>query len=724
MGSRAFSVIGATLLLAATGGSPSSNIGDESGLLPPVCATSPAAPPLAQGRSFGLIRARDELAAREYWASGEPGSLQAPNRAHDLRTWFEPTGIRVHDRSPQSRRLLGVSLARMGRAETALAEVPPGVVSSERERVEIRRAGLVEWYRNSPDGLEQGFDLQTRPGGRGSLVLELAILGAAASVKDDAVVFRSETGRRLSYGRIEARDVAGKAMMARLEAPDPQRVRLVVDDSDAEYPLAIDPLLTEGEDARIETDQAGANLGISVAGAGDVNGDGYDDVIVGAYKFDAGEADEGAAFVYLGSPTGIANGGAPASMIQSNQAGAWLGSVASAGDVNGDGYDDVIVGAQRYADGEINEGAAFVFLGSRRGIVASGDPTNADATLESNQVNAYFGGSVASAGDVNGDGYDDVIVGANGYEDRASETDEGAAFIFLGSRHGIVAHGDPTTADTRLETNQLGGNLIAVASAGDVNGDGYDDVIVGANAYDAPDTNEGAAFVFLGSRAGIADGNPLTADARFESNQARSFFGSSVAAGDFNGGGYSDVAIGGGNYDAPDANEGAVFVFLGSRAGLRDGDPATADAVFQSDQPGAFFASVAAGDFAGDDADDLIIGAHTYDDGELNEGAVFLFLGSHDGLASGNPATAAARLEVNQQGADFGAAVASAGDVNGDGSDDVIVGAGNYDDGELNEGAAFVYLGEPRHACHGGRRPHHRHGHRGPHERDGLLRGH
>ena len=657
MGSRAFSVIGATLLLAATGGSPSSNIGDESGLLPPVCATSPAAPPLAQGRSFGLIRARDELAAREYWASGEPGSLQAPNRAHDLRTWFEPTGIRVHDRSPQSRRLLGVSLARMGRAETALAEVPPGVVSSERERVEIRRAGLVEWYRNSPDGLEQGFDLQTRPGGRGSLVLELAILGAAASVKDDAVVFRSETGRRLSYGRIEARDVAGKAMMARLEAPDPQRVRLVVDDSDAEYPLAIDPLLTEGEDARIETDQAGANLGISVAGAGDVNGDGYDDVIVGAYKFDAGEADEGAAFVYLGSPTGIANGGAPASMIQSNQAGAWLGSVASAGDVNGDGYDDVIVGAQRYAD-------------------------------------------------------------------RASETDEGAAFIFLGSRHGIVAYGDPTTADTRLETNQLGGNLTAVASAGDVNGDGYDDVIVGANAYDAPDTNEGAAFVFLGSRAGIADGNPLTADARFESNQARSFFGSSVAAGDFDGDGYSDVAIGGGNYDAPDANEGAVFVFLGSRAGLRDGNPATADAVFQSDQPGAFFASVAAGDFAGDDADDLIIGAHTYDDGELNEGVVFLFLGSHDGLASGNPATAAARLEVNQQGADFGAAVASAGDVNGDGSDDVIVGAGNYDDGELNEGAAFVYLGEPRHACHGGRRPHHRHGHRGPHERDGLLRGH
>ncbi|HVN37628.1 MAG TPA: integrin alpha [Myxococcota bacterium] len=624
----------------------------------------------------------------------------------------------MDDRSLQSRRLLGVSLARMGRAEVPLAEIQPGVVSSERERVEIRRAGLVEWYRNSSDGLEQGFDLETRPGGRGSLVLELAILDAAASVEDDAVVFRSETGRRLSYGRIEARDAAGKVVVARLEAPDPQRVRLVVDDSEAAYPLTIDPLLTASEDARIETNQAGANLGISVAGAGDVNGDGYDDVIVGAYKFDAGETDEGAAFVYLGSCTGIS--GAPASMIQSNQAGAWLGSVASAGDVNGDGYDDVIVGAQKYADGEIAEGAAFVFLGSRHGIVARGDPTNADATLESNQANAYFGGSVASAGDVNGDGYDDVIVGANGYEDRVSETDEGAAFIFLGSRHGIVAHGDPTTADTRLETNQLGGNLTAVASAGDVNGDGYDDVIVGANAYDAPDTNEGAAFVFLGSRGGIADGNPMTADARFESNQARSFFGSSVASGDFNGDGYSDVAIGGGNYDAPDANEGAVFVFLGSRAGLRDGNPATADAVFQSDQPGAFFASVAAGDFGGDASDDLIIGAHTYDDGELNEGAAFLFLGSRHGLASGNPATAAARLEVNQQGADFGAAVASAGDVNGDGSDDVIVGAGNYDDGELNEGAAFVYLGEHRHACHGTRPPHHRHGHRVPHERDGV----
>ena len=118
--------------------------------------------------------------------------------------------------------------------------------------------------------------------------------------------------------------------------------------------MTIDPLLTAVADATFEPNQDGAWLGYSVAGAGDVNGDGYGDVIVGAMKYDAGEADEGAAFVFHGSPVGIANGNpaTASATLQSNQSFASFGaSVAGAGDVNGDGYADVIVGADAYDAG-------------------------------------------------------------------------------------------------------------------------------------------------------------------------------------------------------------------------------------------------------------------------------------------------------------------------------------------------------------------------------------
>jgi hypothetical protein len=153
-------------------------------------------------------------------------------------------------------------------------------------------------------------------------------------------------------------------------------------------------------------------------------------VIVGVKAYDAGQIDEGAAFVFLGSASGIANGtpATASAQLESDQAGALLGgSVAGAGDVDGDGYADVIVGAASYDNGPADEGAAFVFLGSASGV-ANGTPATASAQLESDQGGALFGGSVAGAGDVNGDGFADLIVGAASYD--AGQVDEGAAFVF------------------------------------------------------------------------------------------------------------------------------------------------------------------------------------------------------------------------------------------------------------------------------------------------------
>jgi len=656
-----------------------------------------AAAPDGSSESW-LARAQRSIAEREYHASRNRLGLQAPNRAHGLRTYFEPTGIRVEDRTrPGSQTLLSLAVAGVGRGEM-LAAVAPGEIASEGGRVESRHRGLLEWYENSPAGLEQGFTFEERPVGSGPLAIELRVGVASPSLQGDDVSFATPGGRRLRYGALRARDASGRALVAQIALAGPDRLRLEVDDAGAVYPVVLDPLLTGLWDTTLVSDQSGSEFGFDVAGAGDVNGDGYADVIVGAQFYDAGQPGEGAAFVFLGGAGGVADGGpaTAAAQLVSSQAYAALGSsVAGAGDVNGDGYDDVIVGAYRYDAGQPLEGAAFVFLGSASGI-ADGNPSRAAAQLESDQSASEFGFAVAGAGDVNGDGYADVIVGAHFYS--AGQASEGAAFVFLGGAGG-VASGSPATAAAQLESNQAGAALgVSVAGAGDVNGDGYADVVVGANLYDAGQSNEGAAFVFLGSAAGIAGSDPSTASAQLESDQADANLGISVAgAGDVNGDGYADVLVGADFYDAGQSDEGAAFVFLGSAAGVPSGSPATASAQLESDQADARFgASVAGtGDVNGDGYADVVVGAPLYEEYETDEGAALVFLGSAAGVASGNPAMATAVLVSSQSGAGFGASVAGAGDVNGDGYADVLVGAPS--EGTGSQGAAFVFLG----AAHG-----------------------
>jgi hypothetical protein len=341
--------------------------------------------------------------------------------------------------------------------------------------------------------------------------------------------------------------------------------------------------------------------------------------------------------------------------------------------VNGDGYGDVIVGAFLYDNGETDEGQAFVYHGS-----ASGLSTTPDWTAESDQINAQFGACVSSAGDVNGDGYGDVIVGALYYDN--GETDEGRAFVYHGSASGLS-----TTPDWTAESDQAGAHLgFAVSSAGDVNGDGYDDVIAGAFNYDNGEANEGGAFVYHGSALGLSATPAWTA----ESDQAGADFGYSVSsAGDVNGDGYGDVIVGAFLYDNGEANEGRAFVYHGSALGLS----ATPAWMVESDQVGANFGRFVsdAGDVNGDGYGDVIVGAFLYDNPESNEGRAYVYHGNGFGLST----TPAWTAESDQASGNFGYSVSSAGDVNGDGWSDVIVGAYGYDNGESNEGRAYVYLG-------------------------------
>jgi len=263
--------------------------------------------------------------------------------------------------------------------------------------------------------------------------------------------------------------------------------------------------LGEGQsaDMTIAAKTASDYVGVSVASAGDLNGDGLDDIIVGADGYDA-------VYIIFGSTSlsGTTDLGAVGSAdvtIIGKAAGDLMGlSVSGAGDVNGDGFDDFMLEAYGNDDAGNVAGAAYVFFGSATlsGTKRLGAGESADVTILGKLAVDFLGKSVSGAGDVNGDGFDDFMVGALGNDDGgASYT--GAAYIFFGASDlsGTKSLGAGQSADVTMlgkaSNDKLG---TSVSGAGDVNGDGFDDVIVGAyQNNDGGTDDEGAAYIFFGA---------------------------------------------------------------------------------------------------------------------------------------------------------------------------------------------------------------------------------
>ncbi|MBD3219997.1 T9SS type A sorting domain-containing protein [bacterium] len=429
-----------------------------------------------------------------------------------------------------------------------------------------------------------------------------------------------------------------------------------------------------------EPNQAGASYGFMVASAGDVNADGFDDVLVGAPFYDNGQVDEGVVFLFLGGNTGLL--WVPVWWAESNQADARLGTdVASAGDVNGDGLCDVIVGAPRYATGG-DQGAAFAWYSADGGI-PSGTPANADWSYHAGQPLSSLGAAVDCAGDVNGDGYADVIVGSGHYDN--GQLDEGAAFVFHGSAGGLEADW-AWFHDTDKVNSGYG---LAVAGAGDVNGDGFSDVLVGAPFYGHPEVAEGLAFLYLGSADGVLPGAPWW---YAQSDQVGAYLGFGVdGAGDIDGDGHGDVIIGAPGWNGIATDVGAAMIWYGGPTPPPVGAPDNADRMWAWLIGDARFGhSVAsAGDVNADGYGDIVIGCPRNDATYTEEGFAMVYLGSADGLESDVDWL----VTGPSAGAHFGQSVASAGDVDGDGFSDLIVGAPGYGGGQSEEGRAFLYHG-------------------------------
>ncbi|MBN1657397.1 MAG: FG-GAP repeat protein [Anaerolineae bacterium] len=415
-------------------------------------------------------------------------------------------------------------------------------------------------------------------------------------------------------------------------------------------------------------------MGYAVGSAGDLNGDGHGDVAVGAPKDRLALDKEGVVSVFYGRSQGLP--GTPDWQIGSGQSGSGFGAaVAGAGDVNGDGYDDLLIGAPEFKYDGNTKGAVYLFLGSSTGLEA--EP---NWFTIGDQKDGRYGAAVAGAGDVNGDGYDDWLVGAPQQSCADLGENHGVVYLFLGGVEPI----DPAPYWEYRGDCPVALAGTSVAGAGDVNGDGYDDIAAGAPGYTGDLLREGAVLLFLGSDTGPGP----TPDWHAVGGQEDARMGTSVTgAGDVDGDALDDLLAGAPHYDTAHDDTGAAFLFYG-RDPVPVGSPALLSPPLSS---GSLFGCAVAGggDLDGDGYDDVIVGACYATMDQRQEGAVFAFYGSREGVSS----SSGWHAEGDKADTEFGYASALVTGIRGEGVGSVIVGAPGYRLHTDPEGCAVGFYG-------------------------------
>ncbi|MBD2518833.1 FG-GAP repeat protein [Nostoc sp. FACHB-973] len=401
---------------------------------------------------------------------------------------------------------------------------------------------------------------------------------------------------------------------------------------------------------------ANDNSGISVSSAGDINGDGFDDLLIGAKRADPNGSDSGQSYVVFGKSTGFSAAlnlstlnGSNGFKINGILAGDQLGvSVSSAGDVNGDGFDDLIIGASFADPNGLSSGQSYLVFGKSTGFSQTLDLSTFNGS-NGFKINGILAGDnsgnfVSSAGDVNGDGFDDLIIGARRADPNGS--DSGQSYVVFGSSSGFSAtlnlstlNGSNGFAINGIALGDYSGN--SVSSAGDINGDGFDDLIIGASSADPNGFQSGQSYVVFGKNTGFSatlNLSTLNGSNGFKINGIAAYDSSGISvssAGDVNGDGFDDLIIGATFADANGSSSGQSYVVFGKSTGfsatlnlstLNGSNGFAINGIAVEDFSGNSVSS--AGDVNNDGFDDLIIGAFGADPNGSSSGQSYVVFGN------------------------------------------------------------------------------------------------
>ena len=404
-------------------------------------------------------------------------------------------------------------------------------------------------------------------------------------------------------------------------------------------------------------------LGRSMDAAGDFDGDGQGDLVLGAYP----HGDAGAAYVLFGPFSGSQRVDAmPRATLLGIENGDSAGySVAGLGDVDADGYDDVLVGAIWAGEG----GGAFLVRGPVSGVVSL---ALADARIYHSTHSASFGSLSSGGGDLDADAQNDLVVAAPQVE---------SVHLYSGSATGPLSESDARitlTATDNAEPSSL-------CAGGDVNADGQADLAVGMSTY------EGQAFLAYG---------PLSADGSLGVHLGAYVSGfrdyescavSVSCSGDVDGDGYDDLLAGAYYASCGGSFEGCSHLFYGPLTGEHDASDAAATLQGTEDEEYTGYAVDLPGDLNGDGFGDLVVGAPYSAAGLATAGGAYIVFGPVSGELSLEDADA--RLHGEADGDEAGRAVEGVGDLDGDGRQDLLIGAPKNDGSESSTGAAYLIYG-------------------------------
>ncbi|HVU56326.1 MAG TPA: T9SS type A sorting domain-containing protein [Puia sp.] len=602
-------------------------------------------------------------------------------------------------------------------------------------------------YSNRREGMEQTFLIKQRLRGRHALEIAIDLDGdlqARLSGQDQLLLFKDDPQNvKLVYDQMKVWDRKGARLPARIHLTGPRSFRLYIDDSRAVYPITVDPLnhtpgatYALGSEVTPVINESTTPMlsGYTLAGVGDVNGDGNDDIVIGAPLYthistgssvlSASGTAVGAAFVFYGihlsSPSTI-----PSQVLQPTGLpdGALFGfSVSGGGNIDGDGKSDFVIGAPGDTSfvsfpfpGQIHAGKVYGYRGASMGTDLFVIPAPSavlelpSSTLTNNDP--LYGFSVAIAGDMDGDNISDIVVGCPGINGGTGLID-----IFRGTGTSAMFSTTPSKTINGLLSATLFG--FSVSGAGDVNNDNLADIIVGApgELVGLSVSTQGAAYIFHGNGASTCtnavDGNGATgSNGTALTGTGGALFGFSVSdAGDVDHDGHADVVIGEPMAMDQGAAAGLAFVYFGSSASTGIGSALRHDTLRSPQSPTAMggttplnllfgFSVGTAGNAIGDVASEVLVGEpgtkpmlnsnlniaftslglSTAPATQVFNGSAYIFQG-HITAGIGNNAapywTLRNSTPLTSADADLlGASVHYAGDVDGDGFDDLLIGS-------------------------------------------------